>query len=209
MVCIPLGERPRATQKPYVMGTLNKLKYKQAILYFASKIPLGEQGRVQLYKLLYFLDFNHYHKHQRTVTGDCYLRLDKGPAPSHISEVIREMGAEGLIRERDVPTAPGYAPRKVLETLRECDTSVFGRDELESLEAVIRDYGSLTGAQLTELSHKDPPYLLADYREQIDPEDTWYRYNRELDDAPDPITEALKEVNLAQLVEDRFGKGDE
>lgn len=190
------------------MDTLNRTKYKQAILYFASTI--SQQGRVQLYKLLYFLDFDHFHQHQQSVTGETYRRLDMGPAPSNIDAIIKEMEAEGLVKECVIPTAPaGYAPRKTLEALASFDLSAFSADEQESLRRVIRDYGSKSGIELTELSHKDPPCLLVGYREPLDYEDTWYRYNPELDDATDPITEALKEINLAQLIEDKFGNGDE
>lgn len=204
----PRGENA-GRYKPYVMGTLNKLKYKQAILYFANRIPANELGRKKLYKLLYFLDFNYFHEHGRSLTGETYRKLEMGPAPSHFHAIVREMEAEGAAKECTLPTAKGYSDRKSIEALKQYDLSVFTAKEKEALKEVVSKYGKLNGNEIGELSHNDPPWLLAKENEPLDYEDTWYRYNPVLDDVSDPITDALSKINLAQLVEDKFGKGGE
>jgi uncharacterized phage-associated protein len=191
------------------MGTINKLKYKQAILFFANRIPANELGRKKLYKLLYFLDFNYFHEHGQSLTGETYRKLEMGPAPCHYLAIVREMEAEGAAEECTLPTATGYSDRKSIRALKHYDLSDFTTREKEALKEVVRKYGKLDGNKLGELSHQDPPWIMAEEKGTVSYDDTWYRYNPELDDDTDPITEVLSKINLAQLVEDKFGKGEE
>lgn len=199
-----------AAQKPYyVMAKLNKTKYKQAILYFANRIPAEQLGKVKLFKLLYFLDFDHYHRHGKPVTGETYRKLDLGPAPTHFDEIVVELEADRRVLRDEMKLPDGYRPQQILRPLASYDLTAFSAKERETLEQTVAEYGGLSGKVLSALSHDDPPWVLAEPSAVLDYEDTWYRYNPELDEGPDPIADALAEVNLAQLIEDRFGKGDE
>jgi len=59
--------------------TLDREKYRQVILFLlksgANNVYLG---KVKLFKLLYYIDFNHFEVYKASVTGDNYRKLDLG-----------------------------------------------------------------------------------------------------------------------------------
>lgn len=187
------------------MGTINKLKYKQAILYFANLIPPVEQGKVKLYKLLYFLDFDHYHRHGESITGDTYRKLPMGPAPQHFDGVVEQMEKHGLVARGELKLREGYKPLQVIRPLKSYDISAFTDEERDSLKRAFEEYGACSGRILAALSHDDPPWMLARMGDELKYEDTWYRYDPELDDSPDLVAEALAESGILAELEKRFG----
>jgi hypothetical protein len=56
-------------------------KMQQVILFFLERINNVHLGRTKLMKLLYYVDFDHYERHGRTVTGAAYRKLPHGPVP--------------------------------------------------------------------------------------------------------------------------------
>ena len=76
--------------------TLNKEKYRQVILFLlnssANNIYLG---KVKLFKLLYYIDFNHFESYKASVTGDSYRNLDYGPVPMTAQQILSEHGRRG------------------------------------------------------------------------------------------------------------------
>lgn len=59
--------------------THNREKLINTIIYFANKVD--KCGKVKLFKLLYFLDFEHYKLTGRSVTGLDYYAWKMGPVP--------------------------------------------------------------------------------------------------------------------------------
>ncbi|CAN2525464.1 Panacea domain-containing protein [Burkholderia pseudomallei] len=54
-------------------------KLVEAVLYFATNVK--KLGKVKLFKLLYFLDFEHFRDTGRSVTGMDYVAWKMGPVP--------------------------------------------------------------------------------------------------------------------------------
>lgn len=189
------------------MAKLDKSKYKQALLYFGNKIPTEELGKVKLYKLLYFLDFNHCQKFGKSITGEQYRKLELGPAPEHYEQVVNEMVEDGLISKDNLPIGEPYRDREIIRPREFYDFSVFTEEERATLEETAREYGQKSGKDLTALSHDDPPWRLAKPGERLDYDDTWYRYDPELDEGPDPVADALAESGIVDLIEKKFGRG--
>jgi len=188
------------------MAKLNKKKYKQALLYLASKIPFADHGRVKFYKLLYFADFNHYHEFGKSITNESYRKLALGPAPCHYQQIIDELQSEGAAEIGSLPVAPQYQDRETLRPKVPYDESMFTLEELATLKEVAEYYGRMTGNDLTAISHQDPPWLLAEEAELLDYDDTWYRHDPALDEGPDPIADALAESGIVEELEKKFGR---
>ncbi len=53
-------------------------KMEQAILFFLEHINNVHLGRTKLMKLLYYVDFDHYEKYGRSITGAEYHKLPHG-----------------------------------------------------------------------------------------------------------------------------------
>src|SRR5436190_1617210 len=66
-------------------------KLVNAALYFAQNTE--HFGLVKLFKLLYFLDFEHYKDIGRSVTGLEYEAWEQGPVPAKLNREIKQ-GAE-------------------------------------------------------------------------------------------------------------------
>ncbi|MCQ4437482.1 Panacea domain-containing protein, partial [Clostridioides difficile] len=57
----------------------DRQKLVEAVLFFATHVK--KLGKVKLFKLLYFLDFEHFRDTGRSVTGMDYDAWKRGPGP--------------------------------------------------------------------------------------------------------------------------------
>lgn len=64
----------------------NREKLLNTIIYFVSNC--GLVGKTKLFKLLYFLDFEHFKETGRSVTGLEYQAWEMGPVPVALQEEI-------------------------------------------------------------------------------------------------------------------------
>jgi len=121
-------------------------RYRQAVLFFLHQCESRRMGKVKLMKLLYYLDFDHFEKHGRSVTGDRYLRFPLGPLPEHGEAVLERMVAEGQVQIR------GWKP------LIPCDLSVFSSSELVVLRSVCARWRYATKQEIVDASHREPTW---------------------------------------------------
>src|SRR3989344_929040 len=63
-------------------------KLKAILLYFGTYSDPRFLGKVKLMKLFYFLDFMHVKIYGRPVTYDSYVKLEHGPIPSAIKNLV-------------------------------------------------------------------------------------------------------------------------
>src|SRR3989344_3360737 len=139
------------------MTTLNRNKYKQAILYFCQKLGGEVRGKKKLAKLLYYLDFDFFEKYQKNIIGDSYKALPMGPFPVTLEKTTQDMEAEKILSIKPVTEREGYNATEVYTCLTEPDESVFSLEEKEMLDRVLKKYGQLNGRQLEELTHAEAP----------------------------------------------------
>ena len=60
-----------------------------------------------------------------------------------------------------------HGPPAVLAAQRDPDMSDFSEEDLAVIEGAIRLYGHESAAYLSELSHREPGWVLADWKEEI------------------------------------------
>lgn len=158
------------------MFKLNEKKYKNVILYFASKISNGcVFGKKKAYKLCYYLDFDFFEKFEKPITGDIYHKLQMGPAPAYFDAIASELKKEGLLSIKPKSTGLGYKDTIVYKALKEPDMNVFDKEEIKMLERIVKKYGNKTGKELENLTHKEAPYLAVEEGEEIPFELAHYR----------------------------------
>jgi uncharacterized phage-associated protein len=139
--------------------TLNRKKYRNAVLYLCWKLKGEVRGKKKLAKLLYFADFDFFEKNQKSITGDAYKALPMGPFPVSLGEITAEMTKEGLIDIDQLQEVEGYIPTEIYKCVADPDISVFNDEEIRMLDRIAAKYGNLTGKQLEELSHAEAPYI--------------------------------------------------
>jgi len=155
--------------------SLHTEKYKQVVLYLCSKLGKEVRGKKKLAKLLYFVDFDFFEKHQKYFTGDKYKALPMGPFPVSLNAITHEMEKEKTIQVKSIKERDGYNATEVYACLKEPNVSIFSKEEKEMMDRVVKRYGHLNGKQLEDLTHAEAPYSGTKPNEVIFYELAFYR----------------------------------
>jgi len=159
--------------------THEREKLIEAIKYLASHTKYC--GITKLFKLLFFLDFDHFRETGRSVTGLEYQAWQMGPVPADLyAEIKGNMGADmsaqlkienpkQVEREfeiqdaiRPLNTFGAEEPQKGTYTVRvpaklravkKFNPSIFTKRELRLLERIAFLYKELTAEKISEVSH--------------------------------------------------------
>ena len=76
----------------------NIIKFKEVFLYILEKVGAKVNvGETVIYKLLYFIDFDFYEKHEAQLIGATYIKNNFGPTPIEFKKVVEEMQSDGEI----------------------------------------------------------------------------------------------------------------
>jgi len=152
----------------------NAKKFKEVLLYILGKIGSRPNiGQTVLYKLLYFIDFDYYEKYEEQLIGATYIKNTYGPTPVSFAKIVRKMEDEGKL----VEVKSKYFDRDQTKyvPVREADVSSLSGRELKHIDNELEKLAHLTAKQLSELSHKDTPWIVAKDKEVIDYEHVFYR----------------------------------
>lgn len=152
----------------------NPEKFKAMLHYIISKCETKENfGRVLLYKLLYFSDFDNYEIYEVPISGETYVRKRMGPVPSHFFIAIDELIKEGKIEESS-ELVINYFKYKY-SSLSEPDVSSLSHDELQVIDNTIDRIAHFYSGEVSEYSHGDIPWRLAKDGEALNYEAVFYR----------------------------------
>jgi len=152
----------------------NIKKFKETLLYILSKVGSRPNiGQTALYKLLYFIDFDYYEKFEKQLIGATYIKNKYGPTPVSFAKIVKEMEKTGDIVE--VKSKYFNHDQTKYIAVREADVSKFNGNELKHIDNELERLAHLTAHQLSELSHIDTPWKVANEREIINYEHVFYR----------------------------------
>ncbi len=152
----------------------NKGKFRQVLLYILKVVGSKPNiGQTALYKLLYFIDFDYYEKYEEQLMGLEYLKNQYGPTPRLFKPVMEDMIRAGQVVK--VTSQFYHYPQTKYLPVVEPDLSLLTAPEKDHIDRVIARLADMTGAQLSDLSHRDVPWITAKWREPIDYEAVFYR----------------------------------
>lgn len=152
----------------------NIRKFKQIFLYIINKIGSRPNvGQVVLYKLLYFIDFDYYELYEEQLMGLKYIKNDFGPTPISFAKIIKQMEKENLLEEIKTKRFD-YNMTKYLPLVEADLTDISARD-IKFIDDEIDRYGHKNATELSELSHKDIPWIGTKSKEIIPYEAVFYR----------------------------------
>jgi uncharacterized phage-associated protein len=120
-----------------------------ALLYLA-----GKKGAIDLYalvKIIYFADKAHLKKWGRTITGDQYVRMDHGPVPNAIYDIIKS--ARGDNDWRSDLKSILQVENNMVAPLVEPDLDEFSESDIEELDRAFESYAHKSFSQLKHDSH--------------------------------------------------------
>jgi len=151
-------------------------KFRQILIHILRKCGgKPNVGMTVLYKLLYFIDFDYYEKHEEQLMGLVYIKNTHGPTPYYFDELIREMKAEGIIEEVKSKFYTFPQTKYLINPKIEPDLSILNGREIEHIEWEIGRLSDLTASTLSDLSHKDVPWISAGEGKPLDYEAVFYR----------------------------------
>lgn len=131
--------------------THEREKLIQAINFFVRNTR--KCGKTKLFKLLYFLDFEHFKKTGRSVTGNAYFAWPKGPVPVSLFEEIDNPPAD-LLEAFEFQTRPvRNGEMLAIKPKVEFSCEHFSRREMEILESLAREYRNIDADGMVEETH--------------------------------------------------------
>jgi transcriptional regulator with XRE-family HTH domain len=135
----------------------NYQKFKTVLLYILDQCRDKQNiGKVVLNKLLYYSDFNYYFKHKEYLTGLRYSKLPKGPVPG-IEAFIEQM--KNNVELKEIPVNYyGYPSVRYVPMVKP-DYNYLTVEERYVIDEVIAVYADMNAAEISDLSHDDPPWL--------------------------------------------------
>jgi len=164
----------------------NLQKFKEVLIYILNKVGAKPNiGETVMYKLLYFIDFDYYEKHEEQLIGATYLKNKYGPTPLEFRKIVDQMMVKGEITE--VKDKYFEYPQRKYLPLRKPDLSILNGNEIEVINDVLDRLSDMNARQVSDYSHNDVPWLTTEEGKIIEYEAVFYRtpaYSvREYDDA--------------------------
>lgn len=155
--------------------TIEKGKYKQVILFLLNSAANNTLlGKVKLFKLLYYVDFDHYQAFKTPITGDIYYKFPYGPVGTTVESVLQEMASDGLIT---ISTKPiGEVTQYVFTPLTESKPhKVFSPSEMEVLEQVAKKWANHRTTEIVTATHGEAPWRAVEMGSEIPYSLAFYR----------------------------------
>lgn len=131
-------------------------KLLNAIIYFAQNTK--HCHTLKLFKLLNFLDFEHYRQTGRTVTGQRYVAWKQGPAPNALWHEMEKGGrpdfqkAIALVKHKDDVTEKVL--RRELKPKAAFDTKFFTKRELAIMDRLAFFFSEIKAEDMSSFSHQ-------------------------------------------------------
>lgn len=143
----------------------NREKFEELIVYFAHRLePEAALGHVKLLKLLMLSDFTAYSRRRSSITGATYEKWKHGHFPREW--VMAEKDLDGVAIEQETVDYYGKSLQHIAAK-RAPDMTHFSEDDLAIIETVRRRYGYESATYLSQLSHQEVGWRLAQWKEVI------------------------------------------
>jgi hypothetical protein len=111
-------------------------------------------GKQKLFKLMFLIDFEHYSKTGRSVSGLSYLACEKGPIPKELDEMISfsPENFSGAVKVEAAESQSGM--HSVYFRHVQFDRNFFSRRELKIIESIITEYRHHTVLEMIEFTRR-------------------------------------------------------
>lgn len=150
-------------------------KLREVLLYVLNKVGAKPNvGETVLYKLLYFIDMDYYEKHGKSITGLSYIHNTYGPSPvKDFRAVVDDMRKHD---ELDIVETK-FFNNKQKKYLPQITPSLqaLTASEIKHIDEELERLGDKNASELSDLSHKDTPWIVTPQGRLIDYRDVFYR----------------------------------
>lgn len=151
-------------------------KFRQILFYILKKVGgKPNVGMTVLYKLLYFMDFDYYEKYEDQLMGLVYIKNHHGPTPLLFEKLIGDMVKNGQVEIVKSKFYQYPQTKYLVNPTIEPVLSILNGQEQEHIDWELQRLSDFTANQLSELSHKDVPWISAENGQPLDFESVFYR----------------------------------
>jgi len=168
--------RPKKQEKTEIRINVpqkNLEKFREILLYILNQVGSKSNiGETVIYKLLYFIDFNHYEKYEEQLIGATYIKNLYGPTPIEFKKLINEMINKEI--EKVKSKYFNYPQTKYLP-LRKPDLTKLKANEIKTIDTVLNKLSDMNAKQISDYSHGDVPWVTTEEGEIIEYESVFYR----------------------------------
>ena len=127
-------------------------KFRELILLVCARSEHDPKfGAIKLNKLLFYSDFSAYLTFGKSISGQQYFKLPKGPAPRNLVPVTKRMTESEDLAYKEVEYF-GHIQKKPI-ALRQPDLSLFTAQEIDLVHKMIQKYWNCSAAVISENSH--------------------------------------------------------
>ncbi|MFA5925766.1 MAG: Panacea domain-containing protein [Parcubacteria group bacterium] len=130
-------------------------KATQLLNYLAQKEG-GKINFLKSMKLVYLIDKFHLRKYGKTITGDLYYAMSKGPVASNTKDIckyiLRDDMDYGKNDYYDKYIKKGRV-KFTLQSIQQPDLEYFSEVEIESIDAVYEQFKGFSGFKLVDITH--------------------------------------------------------
>ena len=155
--------------------TVKPEKLREVLLYVLNKVGAKPNvGETVLYKLLYFIDMDYYEKHGRSITGLTYIHNTFGPSPvKDFRAVVDDMREHD---ELDIVETKFFnnKQKKYLPQITP-DLHQLSATEIKHIDTELARLSDKNATELSDLSHKDTPWIATPDGKPIDYQLAMYR----------------------------------
>ncbi len=150
-------------------------KLREVLLYILNKVGAKPNvGETVLYKLLYFIDMDYYERHGQSITGLTYIHNTYGPSPvSDFRAVVNDMIKYDELDIVETKFFNNKQKKYLPQTTPKLDK--LSASEIKHIDKELVRLGDKKASELTELAHKDTPWIVAKQGKPIDYRDVFYR----------------------------------
>ena len=152
----------------------NREKFVTVLSYIITRCENKKNvEKTVLCKLLYFSDFDYYEIYETPITNETYLKYERGPYPNHIDEIIDELIEKDLLEVKPEPYCNTTINKHYIKV--DPDLSILSSDELGVINNVIDYLADMSSNEISEFSHGDMPWMIAEDNDNLDYEYVFYR----------------------------------
>ncbi len=147
------------------MTTRDK-KLAELILYISKKSEGDVHfGAIKLNKILFFSDLTAFGYFGKSISGQKYFRLERGPAPKALTHVRQMLEEKNDVAVQKVRRFDHVQSRTI--ALRDADLTTFSAREIALVDDVIQKLWDSNATETSYISHDFIGWELADHKEEI------------------------------------------
>jgi uncharacterized phage-associated protein len=122
----------------------DEARTREAVLFILNFLDAVDKHKLS--KLLYFADKIHLERYGRTITGDEYIKMEYGPVPSTVYDVIKGNRCDLI---------PIHTKGTRLLPDRDADIEELSESDIICIRESIEQYGDKDFGELTDVSHDE------------------------------------------------------